>query len=211
MKNRFVLLTVLLALALLSAACAAQDATSEAGDATMLPTLSTDVGTATEDAAEAAVSPTEAPEDGTATPEAGEADTTPTVVTSSRTPASDATAQPGVPQTGLGEAGLPDDVDELMRVLRTAGATVDLGDAVTNELVSVPGQILRINGEELQIFSYESAEVLEAQATQLTDDQDPEDEPEFYKLGTMLVRYAGRDPGVRDLLEDVLGAQAAGQ
>jgi hypothetical protein len=99
----------------------------------------------------------------------------------------------------------------MLRVLRTAGATVELGDAVENELLSISGQSVMINGEEVQIFTYASAEELETVASQVADEGDPEDEPHFYKLGNMLVRYIGSDPGVRDLLEDVLGAQAAGQ
>jgi hypothetical protein len=51
----------------------------------------------------------------------------------------------------------------------------------------------------------------EADASRLARQGDPEAEPHFYKLGNMLVRYIGDDTLVRDLLEDVLGAQAAGQ
>ena len=136
---------------------------------------------------------------------------TPTPFGDSGTPATEAGGSAGIPQTGPGDAGVPDDLDEVIRVLIETGATVELGDVVEQEGVSLPGHILMINGEEVQIFTYESAEKLEAQASQLADTDDPEDEPHFYKLGNMLVRYVGSDPGMRDLLEDVLGAQAAGQ
>lgn len=142
---------------------------------------------------------------------AGCAPQNPTVATDDGTAPEGASGTAVIPETGPGDAGVPDDINELIRVLRETGATVELGEAVEQESLSVPGQIITINGEEVRIFTYASAEELEAQASQLANLDDPEGEPHFYQLGNMLVQYAGRDTGVRDLLEDVLGAQAAGQ
>ncbi len=192
-------------LSVFSAACAAQDTTNEEGDVTALPVVTSDGSTATE----TSLTPTGAVEE-MSTQEAGASAATPTVsADEAATPEMGGTVV--IPQTGLGEDGFPDDLDELIRVVRATGVSVSLGEAVELETVSIPGQTLLINGEEVQVFSYGSAEDLEAQASQLADEQDPESEPHFYKLGTMLVRYAGNDTLVRDLLEDVLGAQAAGQ
>ena len=55
---------------------------------------------------------------------------------------------------------------------------------------------------KVEFYTYDSAEHAEAQAFFVADLGNPEDEPQFDKLGSMLVR---------DLLEDVLGATAAGQ
>ena len=204
MRNKYFLFTVLLTLAVLSAACSAGNTTNEPGAPTALPT-------ATGQAAEAVTTPTVAV--ASSTPEQGTAETgaTPTASADSDTPAPEAGGTPGIPQTGPGNAGLPDDLDEVIRVLRTAGVTAHLGDRVQADFVSVPGQILLINNEEVEIYTFHSVEELEAQASQLADQNDPEDEPQFYTMGNMLVRYAGSDPLVRDLLEDMLGAQAAGQ
>ena len=209
MKPKFLVFTILLMLTLLSAACAGQETNNEPEQATAMPTVATDVSTITEEAGDAAMTPTGAPESETPTEVAGESDMTPTASAEDGTPAAEG-GTPGIPQTGPGDAGIPDDLDEMVRVLRTAGATVNLGEVVENELVSVPGQRVLINGEEVQVFTYETAEELESVASQL-ENSDPESEPQFYKLGNMLVRYAGTNTLVRDLLEDVLGAQAAGQ
>jgi hypothetical protein len=99
----------------------------------------------------------------------------------------------------------------VIQVLSESGATLELGDEVQQEGLAVSGQTLRITGEEVQIFTFASEEELEAQASQLADDGDPEDEPDYCKLGSMLFHYVGTDTTVRDLLEDVLGARAAGQ
>lgn len=166
MKNKSVVIaTILLGLALISAACGTQAVTSEPGQPTVIPTVSE--------------------------------------------PESAGTA--AIPQTGPGEAGIPDDLDEVLRVLRTAGATVNLADPVESDVLTVPGQIVHINSEEVEFYAYESAEQAEVEASLVADLGDPEAEPQFYKMGNMLVRYVGNDTLVRDLLEDVLGARAAGQ
>ncbi|HEX5809986.1 MAG TPA: hypothetical protein VFY25_15055 [Anaerolineales bacterium] len=212
MKNKYILFTFLLMLALVSAACSAQNTTSEPGAATTLPTATTGAELATEEATEAAMTPTGSVEVGTPDQGTAETGTTPTGSADSGTPAPESGGSAGIPQTGPGDAGVPDDLDEVMRVLRELGVTVDLGDPIDEaDFVSIPGQILFIDGEEVEIYTFNSAEELEAQATGLADLNDPEDEPQFYKMGNMLVRYTGSDPGVRDLLENVLGAQAAGQ
>jgi hypothetical protein len=212
MKDKLVLLTILLALAVLSAACAAQQSTEAPGEVTEAPTVSTDNSTATEDAGATVPTPTGAQEGSTSVPGTEETGTTPTASADSATPAEDASGAAGIPQTGPGDAGVPDDLDEVMRVLRTAGVTVDLGDPIeAADFSTVPGQILFIDGEEVEIYTYTSAEELEADASRLARQDDPEGEPDFYKLGNMLVRYIGENTLVRDLLEDVLGAQAAGQ
>jgi len=157
------------------------------------------------------MTPTGAVEEATSTQEAGEVEMTPNITTENHTPAAEADGTAGIPQTGFGDAGIPDDLNEVIRVLNATGVMVEVGDEVQQDSVTAAGRILVIDGEDVRFFTYGSAEELEVQASQLADDGDPEREPRFYKLGNMLVFYAGRDPGVRDLLEDVLGAQAAGQ
>ncbi|HEX5838891.1 MAG TPA: hypothetical protein VFY26_13740, partial [Anaerolineales bacterium] len=165
MVKKFALWTVLLVLSLFSAACAAQDTSNQEGDATAVPVVTSDGSTATE----TSMTPTGAVEEAP-TQEAGDAGTTPTAsADGAATPEAGSTAL--IPQTGLGEAGVPDNLDELVRVVRTTGASVTLGDAVELETVSVMGQTLLINGEEVQVFTYGSAEELEAQASQLADEQ----------------------------------------
>jgi hypothetical protein len=212
MKNNLVLLTILLALSLFSAACAAQETTEAPGAVTVAPTVSIDNNTATEEASEAVLTPTGAQEESTSAPGTEEASTTATDSPDNGTSAPGAGGTGGNPETGPGDVGVPDDLNEVMLVLRTAGVSVDLGDPIEeSDFSTVPGQILFIDGEEVEIYTYNSAEELETDASELARQDDPEDEPHFYKLGNMLVRYIGSDTLVRDLLEDVLGAQAAGQ
>lgn len=133
----------------------------------------------------------------------------------------DATSQPvqttGAPtisteeSTTTEEAAGAADLDEVMRVLLETGVRVQLADPVESDVLSAPGQIVHINNEEVEFYTYGSAEEAAAQAPLVADLTNPEGEPQFYRLGKMLVRYVGIDDVVRDLLENVLGAQAAGQ
>jgi hypothetical protein len=202
MRNKFVLLGVLLALALVAAACGGQDTTREPGAVTPNATAITENSAATEAATGADMTPTEAAEENTPTAEPGATD---------QPPATEAAGTAGIPQTGPGNAGLPDDLDEVIRVLRETGVPVTLADPVESDVLTVPGQIVLIDTEEVEFYTYESAEQVEAQAPLVADLVNPQGQPQFYKLGTMIVRYAGSNTLVRDLLEDVLGAQEAGQ
>jgi hypothetical protein len=159
MKSKLMMISILLALALISAACGTQAATNEPGQATAAPTVSV------EDAA------------GTA----------------------------GIPQTG------PGDLDEVLNTLRTNGATVNIADPVESDVLTVPGQIVHVNNEEVEFYTYESAEAAQADSALVADLTNPDGQPQFYRLGNMLVRYVGNNTLVRDLMVNVLGAQPAGQ
>lgn len=119
--------------------------------------------------------------------------------------AQDAAATAGIPQTG------PADLEEVLNVLRTAGATVNLADPVQSDVLTVPGQIVHINNEEVEFYLYATAEAAESEASLVADLNSPGGAPQFYRLGNMLVRYAADNTTIRDLLERVLGAKAAGQ
>ena len=115
----------------------------------------------------------------------------------------------GIPETGLGTVVSPGDLDEVIRVLNETGATANLAEPVESDVLSAPGQIVHINNEEVEFYTYPSAEEAAAEAPLVADLTNPEGQPQFYRLGNMLIRYAGSDDVVRDLLENVLGAQAA--
>lgn len=117
----------------------------------------------------------------------------------------DAAATAGIPQTG------PANLEELLNVLRTAGATVNVADPVESDVLSVPGQIVHVNNEEVEFYAYESAEAAQSDASLVADLNTPDGQPQFYRLANFLIRYPGSNTLIRDLLEGVLGAKAAGQ
>jgi len=112
-----------------------------------------------------------------------------------------------------------EDLGSLSQALRAAGATVEGGDSLDQPFFSVTGQILKINGADVQVFEYKSAEAMEADAAQVSADGGSVGTsmvtwmatPHFFKSGNVLVIYVGDDAAVLDLLKSVLGEQFAGR
>lgn len=107
----------------------------------------------------------------------------------------------------------------LIDALRAQGAEVELGDPIEQAFFSVTGQILKVNGKDVQVFQYESAESMDIDAAQIAPDGGSigtsmvtwVEAPHFFKSGRVLVLYVGEDQGVIDLLKGILGEQFAGR
>jgi hypothetical protein len=112
-----------------------------------------------------------------------------------------------------------EDQASLIVALETAGATVEVGDSVEQAFFSPVGQIIKVNGTDIQVFDYESAEAMESEASQVAPDGGSigtsmvtwMDTPHFYKAGRIIVLYVGSDETILGLLEQVLDPQFAGQ
>jgi hypothetical protein len=107
----------------------------------------------------------------------------------------------------------------LIAALEAAGATVETGEPVSQAFFSPEGEILRVNGADVQAFEYESPEAMENEASQVAPDGGSigtsmvtwVDAPHFYQAGRMIVLYVGSESAVLDLLEKALGPQFAGR
>ena len=107
----------------------------------------------------------------------------------------------------------------LMAALQAAGATLNVGDSVTQDFFTPEGHILTVNGADIQVFDYETAEAMESEAAQVAPDGGSigtsmmmwMDAPHFYKMGRIIVLYVGSDSTISNLLTEVLGPQFAGQ
>ena len=112
-----------------------------------------------------------------------------------------------------------EDQNGLLSALNAAGATVEVGDSITKDFFSVEGQMVKVNGTDLQIFEYENAEAMEKDASQVAPNGGAIgtsmvswiDAPHFYKAGRIIVLYVGSDQTVLDLLNKVIDPQFAGQ
>lgn len=107
----------------------------------------------------------------------------------------------------------------LLAGLRAAGATVEIGDPVFQDFFAPEGSLITVNGADVQVFEYETADEMEADASQVAPDGGSVgtsmmmwmDAPHFYKAGRIIVLYIGSDQAILNLLEKVLGPQFAGQ
>lgn len=128
-----------------------------------------------------------------------------------------------IPVTDAGlttsHGGPVEDYVSLIDALRAAGATVEPGDTVEQAFLSVTGQIIKVNGADVQVFEYQSVEVMEAEAAQISPDGGSTATtmiawmatPHFFKTGRVLVLYVGDDVAVLDFLKGALGEQFAGR
>jgi len=132
-------------------------------------------------------------------------------------------SQPAVPSVGtdpsVSHGGPVGDYVSLVDSLRGAGATVEPGDQIEQAFFAVKGQIIKVNGADVQVFEYETVEAMEADAGQVAPDGGSigtsmvmwVEAPHFYNAGRILVLYVGEDQAILDLLEGALGAQFAGR
>lgn len=111
----------------------------------------------------------------------------------------------------------------LLDHLRTSGATVvTTGDSVQLPL-SGTEQSIRVNGEEVQIYMYDTAEAANADAAGISQDGQTikEDKiilrlnladapPHFFKKDLLIAFYSGSTSAVITLLESALGPEIAG-
>jgi hypothetical protein len=112
-----------------------------------------------------------------------------------------------------------EDQATLISALEGSGATVEIGEPVSQVFFSAEGTVLKVNGADVQVFEYESAEEMENEASQVSPDGGSigtsmvtwVDVPHFYKTNRIIVLYVGNDASVLDVLESALGPQFAGR
>ena len=127
------------------------------------------------------------------------------------------TAGPASPTaTPLGKS-VTDDTS-LIDALRAAGANVEPGDAVEQPFFPVPGKVIKINGQDVQVFVFADEAAAQAAAgtvppdgttfkTMIVDWMAP---PHFYQQGRIIALYVGTDAATIQLLTTLLGQQFAG-
>jgi hypothetical protein len=111
------------------------------------------------------------------------------------------------------------DYVSLVDHLRGVDATVVPTGSVTQPFFSVPGQVITVNGEQVQIYEYADEEAANAEAARISADGgavgntmvDWIAPPHFYKKGQIIVLYVGTSSTVINILETTLGTQFAGR
>ena len=114
-------------------------------------------------------------------------------------------------------AGL--DFDRLSEALRAAGATVRTGGTVQQPFLSVPGRILVVNGEDVQVFEYGDASAAQSEAARVSSDGGSVGTtlitwvapPHFFRRDRVIALYVGSNASVLSALSSSLGPQFAGR
>jgi ABC-type transporter Mla subunit MlaD len=109
-------------------------------------------------------------------------------------------------------------LDSLVAAFRAVGMTVELGGPIDQPFFKVQGQSLKVNGGDVQVYVYDSAQAMEADASQISADgnsigtsmADWTGTPHFFKTGNVLLLYLGDDQTLLGLLQNLFGSQFAG-
>jgi len=111
------------------------------------------------------------------------------------------------------------DYASLLNALRAAGANVETKTQLEQPFFSAKGQMITINGNDIQVYEYPDAAAADAEAQLVSPDGSTVGTtkitfvapPHYYKSGKLIVLYVGQDRDLLDLLEDLLGSQFAGR
>jgi hypothetical protein len=122
-----------------------------------------------------------------------------------------------VPQDTPPSPGEIDGYPDLVDALRAAGATVQPKDQTEQPFFPVMGQMIEVNGWDVQVFEFASITEREQIAATISETGDTigpsipswVDQPHFWAQGRLIVLFVGRDPETIDLLTDVLGEPIA--
>jgi hypothetical protein len=110
------------------------------------------------------------------------------------------------------------DYVNLIDALRAKGATIEPNGDVSQPFFTIEGQVIQVNGQDVQVFEYPDEAAADADAalvapggssvgTTMVSWVAP---PHFYHAGRLILLYVGDDATTIDLLDTVLGSQFAG-
>jgi hypothetical protein len=113
------------------------------------------------------------------------------------------------PQEGKAGSKPVTDLASLIANLRATGVGAEPGEEVEQPFFSVTGRMIKVRGEDVQVFQYADAAAVEAQAALVSGNGSAVGTtkphwigpPHFYKKGRLLVLYVGDNDQVLRTLE----------
>jgi hypothetical protein len=112
-----------------------------------------------------------------------------------------------------------EDFDNLIKAFEITGASIKIGDSISQPFFSVEALMVSLDGVDIQVFEYPNDGAVEADVTAISPDGSSVGttmpfwvaSPHFFKSGRLIVLYIGSDPDILATLESILGPQIAGQ
>jgi hypothetical protein len=116
------------------------------------------------------------------------------------------------------KSGPVTDYASLVKSLRAVGVGATAAGEVDQPFFSITGRMIKVHGEDVQVFQYAHADGANAEAAQISPDGRAIGtrkihwigSPHFFKKGKLLVLYVGDKGKVLASLGAVLGQQFAG-
>lgn len=111
------------------------------------------------------------------------------------------------------------DFARLIDSLHAAGISALPAEEVEQPFFSIPGRMIKVSGEDVQVFQFADAAAVAELAALVSPDGSAVGtskihwigSPHFFRKGSLLVLYVGDDEKVKIALEAVLGLQFAGK
>jgi hypothetical protein len=109
--------------------------------------------------------------------------------------------------------------DQLLVALRATGRTANPAGTVSQPFFGPKGQVISLDGQEVQVFEFPTEEQAKSAAETISPDGSSIGTsmvswvaaPHFYRAGKLVVLYVGEDESVVAALKDALGPQIAGR
>lgn len=129
----------------------------------------------------------------------------------------------GEPYPGAVEATPPqatgNEIEALIASLKAAAASVELDGTISQSFFTPLGQIIRVNGQDVQVFVYTDEAAAQGAAAQVSPDGSAVGSeqvawvatPHFFRQGKLIVLYVGDEATVLQVLQSALGEQFAGR
>jgi hypothetical protein len=98
-------------------------------------------------------------------------------------------------------------------------AQQNAGVTIEQPFFTVLRQTLKVNGQESQVYVFDTPQAMESATAQVAADGSSNgtttpswtDDPHFYKAGSLLIVYVGKDQKILDILSEAFGPQFAGR
>ncbi|MBI4307106.1 MAG: hypothetical protein HY678_12380 [Chloroflexi bacterium] len=127
--------------------------------------------------------------------------------------------QGGSPTPVGAQPGIISGYDAVFFSLRGTGAEVlETDEEVEQPFFSIPGKLLKVNGQDVQVFEYRNVSAAEEEAKKVSPDGTKIGTsivswigtPHFYRQANTIVLYVGDDASAIAALDKALGEQFAG-
>jgi hypothetical protein len=108
--------------------------------------------------------------------------------------------------------------NSFIKEIQSFGIPVGIGESVSQPFFTPQGQIVRIYGEDVQVFEYGSEDEAKNETELISVDGNTVgtsmvswfDTPHFYRSGRIIVLYVGNNSQILQILTEIIGAQFAG-
>lgn len=128
-------------------------------------------------------------------------------------PNTGANATPVYTATSAPQSGEFSTTTDFLNALRNYGATVQTLGQIQQPYFPVAGQVVSVNGVDIQVFEFSSAAARKQASDTISQTANTigssvptwVDQPNFWAQGNLIVLYVGHEPGILGTLNTVLG------